>query len=158
MQETGDITPDRLLLIVVGSGLEAEIEDRPLAHALAGRCCAALDDAVDGPAGTMRAVVCTDLWYLNESSVRTVPALSVGGPQRNALTAHLTAQLAGQLPRRFGVEGQWVIQTPDDADDLVVLMWGQTEDQTRCAVRTFAEEMLEAFVGACVVRASRMTL
>jgi len=72
---------------------------------------------------------------------------------RNALTAHLTAQ----LPRRFGEQGQWVIQRPDDADDLVVLMWGEAEEQTRCAVRTFAEEMLEAFIGASVVRASRLT-
>lgn len=139
------------MLIVVGSGLEAEIEDRPLAHALAERCCAALDDAVDGPAGTMRAVVCTDLWYLNEASVRAAPVLAVGGPRRNALCAHLTAQ----LPRRFGEDGQWVIQTPEEADDLVVLMWGESREQTRLAVRTFAQDVLDAFINASVERASR---
>jgi hypothetical protein len=144
----------RLVLVVVGSGLEAELEDRQTAYAVARALNESLDDAVDGPGGTLRSVVCTDLWYLNTPQARTAPTIAVGGPERNALTAHLTTQLA----RPIGVDGQWIVQTPEPEgtglEDLVACLWGVSGDETARAVGEFIDHLLDDFVESVVRKAS----
>lgn len=154
MAEAHTVDTSRLVLVVVGSSPAAETQDRPLAYALARRLCAALDELVDGPPGTMRALVCTDLWYLNDPSMREAPTISIGGPDRNALTAHLTTHLA----RPYGQDGLWVVQTPEPEgtglEDLAACLWGVSEDATARAVAEFIDRLLNDFVESVVRKAS----
>jgi hypothetical protein len=97
-----DIDPARLVPVVVGGHLRAEIGDRPAAGLLATR----LDAALHARTGHVRACLLTDVWYLNDERFRDRPVVSVGAPDVNALTAFL----ADKLPSVLSQELVYVIQ------------------------------------------------
>ena len=129
----------RTILIVTGAHLHAEAADRPVAYALQ----RALVEAI-GARG--RAIVCSDVWYMNDDKLRSCPTISVGSPGVNALSAFL----ADKLPSAFVVEGKVMVQADPDFEELVACCWGAGESGTGSAVSVFAERFLEGFVEAAV--------
>jgi hypothetical protein len=136
---------DRLILIVTGAHLHAEISDRPIAYGLRQRLLEWLRGRGDFYGGDApRVLVCSDLWYLNNDPLRSRPTISVGGPGNNALTAFL----ADKLPSAFAIEDQLVVQADLDFPDVLACCWGTDVTATAAAVDAFCERYLDAFMQA----------
>jgi len=154
------LDPDRLVLVVVGAHLRAELGDRPLAYRLADRLSNALaehngqaappdpgddSDADESPAGLI-ALPCTDIWYLNNEPLQRRPAVSIGGPGVNALSAYLYER----LPTALSIDDELVIQLDPAFDQTRAALWGIDSERTSAAVARFEERYLEDFVAAVV--------
>lgn len=137
----------RLVLVVVGARLEAEVEDRPIAHDVARRMGDLFDAAVAGPPGTVLVTPVTDLWYMHQESLRSLPVVSIGPPEHNALTAWL----ADKLPSVAAAEGQWVVQMRDGA----AACWGTRRAGTARAARILLDDWADDFVDQAVRALSR---
>lgn len=139
----GPDTPVDLSLIVpvvVGAHIEAELADRATAQWLADQ----LTDEFAQRSPGLRAVVCTDLWYLNDDRLRSRPAVSVGEPELNAYTAFL----ADKLPDVYSVRDVLIVQLDLHAVDLVAACWGRDAPATRLAAQAFAERYMGGFCDA----------
>ena len=73
------MTPDppNLLLIVVGSQLRAEVADRPLAYGLQAETEAWMEAQGEALRGPVEAVVCSDIWYMNQDALHGRPTARV---------------------------------------------------------------------------------
>ena len=125
---------------MTGAHLRSEVHDRPLAYRLAeavnlGLTAAEADER-------LRAVVMSDLWWLNNEALRSRPTISIGAPDVNALSAYL----ADKLPFVFSVEGTLGVQMDLDFVDPWVACWGVSPEATTEAVRVFQEKYAEHFV------------
>ncbi|MFT5423337.1 MAG: hypothetical protein ACI89L_001114 [Phycisphaerales bacterium] len=131
-----EIDASRVIPIVVGSSLRAEREDRPLAYQLA--------DRLAGPAVAMglEPVVCTDVWYLNDATLAERAAVSLGGPDVNALTAHL----ASRVPSAYVIDGVLMVQFDVEARRGHACCWGVNAEATAQAVIAFMDRHAEAFL------------
>jgi len=136
-----DVDPNRLVLVVVGAHLRAELADRPLAYRLTNAICETLDDAA-GPSAGLTALPCSDIWYLNNEELHRRPTISIGGPGVNALSAYLYER----LPTALTIEDQLVVQLDVAFDDTRVALWGIDGERTAAAVTLFEERYLAAFV------------
>jgi hypothetical protein len=125
----------RLILIVTGAHLHAEAAHRPLAYSLQRAMLERL-----GRRGT--AVVCSDIWYMNNDQLRGCPTVSLGGPALNALSAFL----ADKLPSAFVVDGRVLIQADPGFDDPIACCWGADDACTAAAVDAFKDRYLDAFL------------
>ncbi|MBX3363347.1 MAG: hypothetical protein KF866_01170 [Phycisphaeraceae bacterium] len=134
------IDPDALVLIVVGAHLAAERWDRPLATHLAG-CLAGLN-TTDDPADQLCPMVCTDLWYLNDDTLRRRPTISLGAPDVNALTAYW----ADKLPSAYTVEGVLTVQLDVEWNEPAVACWGISPSATARAVQAFLDRYAKGFM------------
>jgi hypothetical protein len=171
-EEDGDDDDDAsepaqpMILIVVGAHLRAEAADRPLAYALREKALMWLnarfpapDDSsptIEGdeppvfdpgdprPGHPCSVVVCTDVWYLNDASLRVWPTISLGGPGVNALSAYLTDKLPGVLV----VDDVLMIQMDPELAEATAAVWGIDHRATISAVDAFAERYLDAFMTA----------
>lgn len=145
-----EIDTPRLILIVVGAHLRAEVVDRPIGEELRER----VQEWVDAkrPAGDdpdwvePLVVVCTDIWYLNNEDLRAQPTISVGAPGVNALAAYL----ADRLETTFVVEDVLAVQVDLDFVDPVASCWGTDPDSTAQAVGVFCERYLDGFLDSAV--------
>lgn len=135
------IDTGRLLLIVVGAHLRAEVADRPLAYRLRERILRWLDERDEVPA-MPDVVVCTDIWYLNNEELRAQPTISIGGPGVNALGAYL----ADRLETAFVIEDVLAVQVDLDFVDPVASCWGTTHAATVNAIDAFCERYLDSFL------------
>lgn len=146
------IDTDRLLLIVVGAHLRAEVADRPLAYRLRERILRWLDErrpAGDDPDwGEPEVVVCSDIWYLNNDDLRSQPTISIGGPGVNALGAYL----ADRLETAFVIQDVLAVQVDLDFVDPVASCWGTTHGSTVNAIDAFCERYLDGFLEDAVKR------
>lgn len=138
------IDTGRLLLIVVGAHLRAEVADRPLAYRLRERILRWLDEhSASGAEGrTPEVVVCSDIWYLNNDDLRAQPTISIGGPGVNALGAYL----ADRLETAFVIEDVLAVQVDLDFVDPVASCWGTTHASTVSAIDAFCERYLDPFL------------
>jgi hypothetical protein len=147
-----DIDTTRLILIVVGAHLRAEVADRPLAEALRERAQEWVDakrPSTDDPDWVEpQIVVCTDIWYLNNDDLRAQPTISVGAPGVNALAAYL----ADRLEMAFVVEDVLAVQVDLDFADPVASCWGTDPDSTAQAVEAFCDRYLDGFLEGAVRR------
>jgi hypothetical protein len=147
-----EIDTDRLICIVVGVQLRAELGDRPLAYrieqALRARLEAALGKPPEGEPPPHSPVVISDVFYLNSDEMQARPAISVGGPAMNALSA----LLVDKLPTAVAVEDTLVIQMDLDMEDQRCAVWGMNHLDTVRAVELFVSKYLDAFI-AGVTRA-----
>src|SRR5215203_4009608 len=145
-----DIDTDRLICIVVGVQLRAELGDRPLAYRieqeLRQRLEAALGKPAEGEPPRLAPVVLSDVYYLNNDELQARPAISVGGPGMNALSA----MLVDKLPTAVAVEDTLVIQMDLDMDDPRCAVWGMNHLDTVRAVELFVNKYLDAFVAGAV--------
>lgn len=153
-----------LVLIVVGAHLRAEAADRPIAYWLRDRVLSWLDarfgraegaeengarkpDPGDPrPGHPCRVVVCTDVWYLNDASLRVWPTISLGGPGVNALSAYLADKLPGVLV----VDDVLMVQMDPELTEQTAAVWGVDHSATVSAAEAFAERYLDSFMTAAV--------
>lgn len=143
------IDPRSLLLIVVGAHPRAERFDRPLAHRLAHAIeCrlgdqrhradpSAEDDFID-----LAPLVCTDLWYLNDSPLQRQPVVCIGEPSINAATAYL----ANHLPTAFVIENTLRIHLDPEFIEAQACIWGVNSAATSSGIDLFIERYLDGFL------------
>jgi hypothetical protein len=125
------IDTDETVLIVTGSDLPAEMNDRPIAYQLK----AEIDRR--GAGHRFRgAVVVSDRWYADNGIFHLCPTVVVGGPGVNAVAAALVEDLPALVRRddRVFVQGSW------DAEQKRVSLWGMDRVATAEAVRVFLGE------------------
>lgn len=118
------------VLIVVGYGILAEEEDRPLAYDLK-RAIVTRGQGAEGRG----AVVVTDMWMVNQEMAELFPAIAVGGPGVNAFAA----QVYEGLPVAFARDERVFIQVSEQPGKRAAL-WGMDQDATREAVERFVKE------------------
>jgi hypothetical protein len=127
------------IFIVTGSQLRAEELDRPLAYRIKEAA-----DVAGAPDPLRRAVVLSDLFYLNALPGRDRPVVSVGGPRFNAVTRALYTELAYAL----AVDNAFMIQMDVALNDLRAAVWGVDYPNTVTAVEVFIEKYLDKFLAA----------
>ena len=92
-----EVDTDRLIWIVTGVQLNAELGDRPLAYRIEKEVRKLLRGVVGpkpkGMPPRLSPVVVSDVYYLNDDAAPRRPAISVGGPGVNALSALLVNEL-----------------------------------------------------------------
>ena len=148
-----EIDTDRLIWIVTGIQLNAELGDRALAYKIEqeikSRLDALLGAAVKGEPPRLVPVVVSDVYYLNSDDAQAGPTISVGGPGVNALSA----ALADQLPTPVTIEGTLVVQMDLEMEDPRCAVWGMNHLDTVRAVELFiAKGYLETFVNGVVAK------
>ena len=147
-----EIDIDRLVCVVVGVQLRAELGDRPLGYRvekeLRTRLEAALGPAPDGEPPRLAPVVISDVYYLNNEPIQSRPVIAVGGPAMNGLSA----LLVDQLPTAVAIENTLVIQMDLDMDDARCAVWGMNHLDTVRAVDLFIARYLDTFVQGVVAR------
>src|SRR5437867_10359100 len=146
-----EIDIDRLVCIVVGVQLRAELGDRPLAYRveqeMRTRFELALARPPEGEPPRLSAVVITDVYYLNNEAMHARPVVSVGGPAMNALSA----MLVDRLPTAVAIENTLVIQMDLEMNDLRCAVWGMDHLDTVRAIDLFiAKGYLDQFVRGVV--------
>lgn len=125
------------VLLVVGYGILAEEEDRPIAYDLK-RAIHSRSEGLDNRA----AVVVTDMWMLNQEMAEMFPGIAIGGPGVNAFTA----QVYEDLPLAFSRDQQVFIQMNQEQGKRVAL-WGMERRGTREAAELFVKEgLLDRFL------------
>jgi hypothetical protein len=128
---------DRLIWIVVGIQLNAELGDRPLAYrveqAMREKLAARFGRPDAGELPRFSPAVITDVYYLNDADAQKRPAISIGGPGMNALSALLT----DKLPTPVAIENTLVVQMDLDFKDERCAVWGMTHLDTVRAVELF---------------------
>ena len=87
-------------------------------------------------------VVITDVYYLNNEEIQSRPAISVGGPAMNAVSA----MLVDQLPTAVAVENTLVVQMDLEMTDRRCAVWGMDHLDTVRAVDLFVAKYLDVFV------------
>jgi hypothetical protein len=125
------------VLLVVGYGILAEEEDRPIAYELK-RAVNSRNEGRDHHS----AVVVTDMWMLNQEMAEMFPAVAVGGPAVNAFTA----QIYEDLPIAYTRDQQVFIQMNQDRGKRTAL-WGMDQRGTREAALLFVKDgLLDRFL------------
>lgn len=147
-----EIDTDRLICIVVGVQLRAELGDRPLAYRIEQEVRSRLEALLGKPPEAqpprLAPVVISDVYYLNNDEIQTRPTISVGGPAMNALSA----TLVDQLPTAVAIEKTLVIQMDVEMTDPRCAVWGMDHLDTVRAVDLFVGKYLDTFVGGVVSR------
>jgi hypothetical protein len=139
---------DRVLLIVAGVHLRAEVGDRPLAYAMVERLKNWLHQQTHDTDWPIAPVVCTDVWYMNNSELHSRPVISIGGPGVNALSAYLYER----LPTALAVEDKLVVQVDVEMTDLRAAVWGVDGQHTAAAIDLFARKYLNDFMRAALTQ------
>ncbi|MCC7145880.1 MAG: hypothetical protein IT443_05495 [Phycisphaeraceae bacterium] len=138
------VDPSHMLLIVTGAHLRAEMADRPLAYWLHDQ----VDKWLRGQEGKLSvpvaAVVCSDIWYLNQPVLQKRPTISVGGPGVNALTSFFYRRLDPALVK----DNELIVQLDPEFVDLRVCLWGKDHARTVQAVHGFVDHYLDGYLRA----------
>ncbi len=131
---------DETVLIVTGTEIPAEMNDRPQAYRLK------MEIDRRGAGRPFRnAVVVSDAWYAQNRIFHLCPVIAIGGPGVNALAASLAndlPMLAKEADRVF-VQGSW------DGEQKRASLWGMDRAATAQAVDVFVRDgHCEAFLSA----------
>lgn len=121
----------RTVLIVVGSGIPQEVNDRPLAYGLK-----EIIDAKGEAEQWKNAVVVTDLWYESDAIAQGCPTISIGGMAANSVSA----RFCRVLPVALSAEKKSFIQLDITFRDPRVLLWGTTAKGATSAVDLFVKK------------------
>jgi hypothetical protein len=149
-----DVETDRLIAIVAGIQLRAELGDRPLAYHVEREVRDFLETHLPkrqpGEPPLLAPVVVSDVFYLNNDAIQTRPTIAIGGPGMNALTATLIEE----LPTALSIDDTLVIQMSlDPADEHRCAVWGMNHLDTVRAVETFiAKGYLATFLNGVIAR------
>lgn len=136
--------PAPFILVVTGAHLVAELYDRPLAYRMREQIIQRLHRAGFADPHT-QVLVCSDVWYLNQDHLRSLPAISIGTPGVNALAAYW----ADRLPSVMAIDTKLIVQmSTAETGSPVVSCWGSDPAQTASAVESFRERWLEEFLDA----------
>ena len=125
------IDTDETILIVTGSDLPAEMNDRPLAYVLKAEI-----DRLARDAGFRFAVVVSDQWYAENRLFHLCATVIVGGLGVNSVAAALVEELPTLVKRddRAFVQGAW------DGEQKRVSLWGLDRVATAQAIEIFVRE------------------
>jgi hypothetical protein len=125
------IDTDETVLIVTGSDIPAEMNDRPLAYALKTEI-----DRLGGGRTWRGGVVVSDRWYADNRIFHLCSTIVVGGPGVNAVAAALVDDLPMIVQRdeRAYVQGAW------DGESKRVSLWGLDRVATAQAIDIFMRE------------------
>jgi hypothetical protein len=138
---------DETVLIVTGTEIPAEMNDRPLAYGLK----AEIDRRGEGKP-FRGAVVVSDAWYAQNRIFHLCPVVAVGGPGVNALAA----SLANDLPMIFRQGDRVFVQGSWDGEQKQVSLWGVDRTATAQAVEAFVRDgHCDAFLTAAWKSAGR---
>jgi len=119
---------ENLILIVAGSSFRAEEMDRPMAYQLTDEIGKRL-----GPDSPWRALVVSDVLYINDKRMAKCPTISIGGPGVNCLSALMYCELDSVLT----IDNVLLIQMDVELQDLRCCLWGMDHDQTVEALNLF---------------------
>ena len=127
------IDTDETVLIVTGTEIPAEMNDRPIAYRL--------KEEIDrrGAGHTFRrAVVVSDHWYGENRIFHLCPTVAIGGPGVNRVAAALLNDLPMIVQRgdRVFVQGNW------DGETKRACLWGADRVATAEAVERFIADGL----------------
>lgn len=138
------MSDETMILILVGSDLQAERIDRPLGYRLRETMLRWIDEiSLSELVGDARQPeLCTDVWYLNNTELHRCPAVSIGTPEVNAATAYL----ANRLPIAFTIDHTLQVQLDPELVDLRACIWGESAPATGRGVDLFIERYLDAFL------------
>ncbi len=125
------VDTEETVLIVTGSAVPAEMNDRPIAYTLKAEI-----DRLGRGHRWRNAVVVSDRWYADNRVFHLCPTIVIGGPGVNAVAAALVEDLPALVRRddRVFVQGSW------DGESKRVSLWGADRVATAEAVRVFLEE------------------
>lgn len=142
-----EIEIDRLIPIVTGVQLKAELGDRPLAYRIEQEIRRLLLDLLGKPAEgelpRLAPVVVSDVYYLNTEPLQSRPTIAIGGPGVNMVSANWVEQ----LPTAVAIEDVLVVQMDLDMEDPRCAVWGMDHLSTVRAVELFmVKGYLETFV------------
>lgn len=140
---------DRLLLLVTGAHLRAESGDRPIAYRLREAILNWRERSAPSEP-LFDALVCTDVWWINNEDLQRQPTISIGGPGVNALTA----QLGEAVPAAFVIEDDLIVQIDLDFTDLRTVIWGMDHAATIRAAEAFVDRYLDDYLSAVSDRLS----
>lgn len=125
------VDTDDTVLIVTGTEIPAEMNDRPLAY----RLKAEIDRRGEGKP-FRAAVVVSDAWFAQNRIFHLCPVVAIGGPGVNALAAGLVNTLPMLVKRddRAFIQGEW------EGEEKRASLWGMDRSATAEAVRVFVDE------------------
>jgi len=133
---------DHVIAIVVGAHLRAELGDRRRGYCLGETIVDWMEQhALAGPPWPL---VCSDLWYLNDTELRTRPTICIGQPEVNAATAALSPKLETILLE----DDAYRIQGDSEYIDLKYCLWGIDDSHSNQCLEQFIKTVLENFLGS----------
>lgn len=119
------------ILIVVGSAIPQEINDRPLAYRLK-----ELIDERGDPHSWKTSIVVADLAYEGDAVLQSCPTVSIGGMAANSVSA----RFCRILPVALAVRKKSYVQLDITFRDPRVLLWGLDPESTGVAVDLFVQK------------------
>lgn len=149
--------PEKLILVVVGAHIRAELHDR----AAAGKVRLAIERALaekwpvsddpeqsreDAIAARPRVLILTDLWRLNDPHLAPLPQVVIGHPEVNAVSAFLV----DKVPPAFVIDGELAVQFDAAEPEAVAICWGTTHAATTRAAEEFIDRYLDSFADAAI--------
>jgi len=149
-----DVDIDRLIWIITGVQLTAELGDRPLAYRVEAEVRRLLGELL-GPAPSdepplLSPAVISDVYYLNSEEAQTRPLISIGGPGVNAVAG----ALVNEVPTIVAVENTLVVQMDLEMNDLRCAVWGMDHLDTVRAIELFLNRgHCQTFINGVVSRA-----
>lgn len=122
---------DESILIITGSDVPAEMNDRPVAYALKAQI-----DRLGRNRPWRMAHVASDRWYADNRIFHLCSTIVVGGPGVNAVAAALVKELPVIVSKdeHVFVQGAW------DSEQRRVLLWGVDRTYTAQAAEIFLSE------------------
>lgn len=125
------IDTDETILLVTGSDIPAEMNDRPTAYALKVEI-----DRLGAGTPWREAVVVSDRWFGDHRVFHLCATIVIGGPGVNAVAAALVSELPTLIARdeRIFIQGSWGGETKR------VSLWGADRVATAQAVEAFVRE------------------
>ncbi len=125
------IDTDETVLIVTGSDIPAEMNDRPTAYGLKAEL-----DRLGAGVPWRGGLVVSDRWYADNRLFHLCATVAIGGPGVNGVAAALVDELPVLVRRddRVFVQGAW------DGEQKRVSLWGMDRAATAEAVEVFLRE------------------
>ena len=136
------VNVDHVLPIVIGSHLRAELGDRKHGYYLGEAIVSWMEkQQIPGPPWPL---VCSDMWYLNQTELRIRPTICIGQPELNAATAAMSPS----LETVHFEENAYRIQCDPEYVDLKCCMWGIDDTHTNQCLEQFIKNVLPHFLGS----------
>ena len=131
------------VIVVVGAHPRAEQADRSLAYRLRSEIELWKERHEDLLSTSIEVLVITDLWYMNDDKLRTLPTICIGGPGVNALSAYLAQHLSEE-----NQEADIIMQVDEEFTDLRAVVWGKDHEKTVHGVELFMDKFLDGYLRA----------
>jgi hypothetical protein len=137
-----EVDVNQTVLIVVGSDIKPEENDRPLAYKLQEAVKAS---PMVGKHPFRKCIVISDALYRHNKIIQICPTIAIGGPGVNSAAA----EFVEKLPVYLSKDNKYFVQLVSDFADPQVSIWGMDRDSTKEAVEMFiANGILDDFLKA----------